>query len=207
MTHAAAARDPRIELISSGWVARHGAAETPSSYFRARQARGSHYFGVADYIGRHGRPIFTGVLRARTDLLKRVGGFDSRWAHGADVRCWLDLLINLRGKAFWVAAVTSIYHTDAVNMVSHGRRQRVSPTTELVRRYVAENAPQIRPFRSKLIRYANHRAMLPFLHALKPGDLAPRNLARTFIFSVRDPLLPLRLLLCGAYRRFRRGRK
>ena len=165
-------RYPNTVLITSSWIIDDGHDQILDDYSRATNSDTPRRLTLDDYL-EGPRPIWTGVVRAKTSFLREVGFFDERWRHGADTEYWFRLFLKGGGGILWVPGPTAIYHTDSDNMVTADTSQTLSPTSELIHRLLRDDT--VDSYRTrKLKQFANRSQMRPFIrHAAFGNPVLP----------------------------------
>lgn len=158
---------PDTVLVSSAWVIDDGNAPTLDGYSRSEDSGNPKHLTLDDFF-QGPRPIWTGVVRAKTSFLKEVGFFDERWRHGADVEYWLRIFLKGEGAMLWAPKASAVYHTDSDNMVTAKVSQTLSPTSEFIHRLLEKETFDSGK-EKKLKRLANRYQMLPFIRSVAVG--------------------------------------
>lgn len=187
--------EDNVDIVCSGWATKYGNGQLVNNvYYDDNHKKGQHEFTVRDFIYKS-RPMWTGVVIAKKKLLDKVGGFDVRWKHGADASLWLNLLLNVDGRAIWNPKITAVYHTNTVNRVTSNQCQNLSPTTELIRWYIKFRPEVLGENKIAFIKYANRKAMDVFFRQLKNKQIKILHARSVFIFSIYDPYHILKLII------------
>lgn len=158
---------PEIVMVTSSWLIDNGTSQALDKYSKCTDTETPTRLTLDDYL-KGPRPIWTGVVRGNTSFLKRVGFFNERWRHGADIEYWFRLFLEGEGDILWTPEPSAIYHTDSDNMVTSNTSQVSSPSSEFIHGLLEKETVEEHKAK-KLKKYANRSQILPFIRKIALG--------------------------------------
>lgn len=172
---------PEAVVVTSAWLIVNGNRSLNDDFSCQTSSFPLKQLTLEDYLNGP-RPIWTGVVRAKTSFLKEVGFFDERWSHGADKQYWSRLFLAASDPILWSPEPTAIYHTDSDNMVTHNLTQTLCPTADFIRYYIHNNF--VEGYRAaQLKQFANRSQLLPFIRYVAYGHPVLPYIKKYFFHS------------------------
>lgn len=160
--------DTEVLLVTSSWSIVKKGIRDLDGFSKNLNLSSSKKITLDDYMNGP-RPIWTGVVRAKADLIRKIGLFDERWCHGADKQYWFRLFLEARDRIIWSPKVSAVYHTDSGNMVTQNLSQFISPTSDFIFGLTKESEIDADTV-LMLRRYSNKCQMRPFLRYVVGGN-------------------------------------
>lgn len=181
---------PTAGFLACGWLIDDG-NERVRNPFLERSNTQCRLLTAAEYLKVHASGldvVNTDVAVVKKALIKEVGGFPDTTKNkvrAGDGKTWLAIML-LQTQLAWSPHIGSVYHQDAVNMVTRRFRYEVEDNCLIMFIEKQLRCPHARKFRRHLKLYRNRRALSLIFQNVRYGSVRSRHLFQVFKYFIFD---------------------